>query len=207
MQKRSVVYPRRPPPVHTSLVSRLLPGAVPGASKPSKLLLQYSVWLLLRVDGHGGSGGRRMQVQCRGGSPGAQSPRPLAGSFVNPALTWLSPPRRAPSSAGLDQGKEGGGSEWASLRVRGRDKQSYRARARVRASGRLGLGLGSGRKLTQELLSVSVGHAQWHQERPLLLAELMVGAANRPLGTRRGDRLGRRCPLTWRLLGWCARWR
>eukprot|EP00964_Phaeocystis_antarctica_P013601 scaffold7458_cov61-Phaeocystis_antarctica.AAC.4 len=43
------------PRLYTSLVSRLLPGAVPGASKPSKLLLQYSVWLLLRVDGHGGS--------------------------------------------------------------------------------------------------------------------------------------------------------
>ena len=45
----------------TRSVSRLLAGAVPGAlvapgaPKPSKLLLQYSVWLLLRVDGHGGS--------------------------------------------------------------------------------------------------------------------------------------------------------
>ena len=46
---------------------------VPGASKPSKLLLQYYVELPLRVlDGLGGSGGRRVQARC--GSPGVQGP-------------------------------------------------------------------------------------------------------------------------------------
>ena len=75
------------PPACTSLVSRLLPGAVPGASKPGKLLLQYSVWLSLRVDGHGSSGGRWMQVRCRGGSPGAQSSScSLGGDFIT--VTW-----------------------------------------------------------------------------------------------------------------------
>ena len=49
-------------------VSEILPGALvaPGASKPSKLLLQYSVELSFRVDGHGGSGGRQSQARSRG---------------------------------------------------------------------------------------------------------------------------------------------
>ena len=42
----------------------------PGASKPSKLLLQYSVELSLRVDGHGSSGGRRRQARRRSRRPG-----------------------------------------------------------------------------------------------------------------------------------------
>ena len=58
-----------------------------------------------------------------------------------------------------------------------------------RGSGRvLGLGSGPGPKLgrshTQKPLSVSVGHAQWHQERPLLLAVHMPRARKRLFRTR-----------------------
>ena len=48
-----------------------------------------------------------------------------------------------------------------------------------------GPGLELGREHTQELLSVSVTHAQWHQKRPLLLAVHMPGARKRCLGTPR----------------------
>ena len=48
-----------------------------------------------------------------------------------------------------------------------------------------GPGLGLGCEHTQELLPVSIGQAQWHQERPLLLAVHMPRARKCLLGTPR----------------------
>eukprot|EP00964_Phaeocystis_antarctica_P149717 scaffold116942_cov48-Phaeocystis_antarctica.AAC.2 len=58
--------------------------------------------------------------------------------------------------------------------------------------------IGLGREHTQELLSVSVTHAQWHQERPLLLAVHMPRARERLLCTPRRRQLGLSWPFKWR---------
>ena len=95
---------------------------VPGASKPSKLLLQYYVELPLRVlDGLGGSGGRR-RMQARCGSPGVQGPSATGMKRQQSRRGLLLFGERLPALAWIMARGEGEGSEWGSLmvRVRGR---------------------------------------------------------------------------------------
>ena len=98
----------------------------PGTTQPSKLLLQYSVELPLRVlDWLSGSGGRRrMQARCRCGSPGVSTPSATDMKWHQSrrVLGLLLFGERLPALAWIMARGEGEGSEWGSLmvRVRGR---------------------------------------------------------------------------------------
>ena len=118
-------------------VSEILPGALvaPGASKPSKLLLQYSVELSFRVDGHGGSGGRRSQARRRGGSRGKQFSSATGGErrqslhVLGVYLGLLHLGERLPSltcGRGGERGKKGGSPEDGSARARKGAQGRYR---------------------------------------------------------------------------------
>ena len=125
------------------------------------------------------------------------------GAASIPPHTWPSPPWGAPSSAGLERGK-GRGRGLGKRDSRERSQDGAGAGGAIRGLGTEGigqdqaLGLGLRREHTQELLSVSIARS-CRQERPLLLAELQVGARKRLLvGTWRRSRLGLSWPFTRR---------
>ena len=115
--------------------------------------------------GHGGSGWRLRQAWCQGGSPGVNTTS-ATGWERHQSLFVLGLLRLGERLPALAWGMARGGG-----RAIGKGAQE---RGRV-----------LGREHTQELLSVSVAHAQWHQERPLLLAVHMPRARKHLLGTPR----------------------
>ena len=147
--------------------------------------------------------GAEVRHGAEAGTQARIPPRPLSGSFVNPALylafsasgsafqrwpgAWQGAGERA-REKGIrrevtvwGRGTGRGNMELGTQGACGAGKGRYSGRAIGPGPGP-GLGLGPGpgpglelgREHTQELLSISVAHAQWHQKRPLLPAELHV---------------------------------